>query len=256
MILVTGHDQRRHLHLPERPCEVGEQRPAGDGAAQGLQRPVARTHGATCTLNLCAEALERTPWIAEDGLAHGYEFGCHGDRWASPVGLSEHEEAATIARAVARIRKVAGVRPVGWHSRCPHTPNTRRLLVEEGGFIYDSEAYDDDLPYILEVSGRQHVVVPYSLDTNDMRFQRSDSSFARARDFSDYVIDAFDWLWEEGEATPKMMTIGLHTRIIGRPARIAGLDRVLAHIRAKGGAWIARRDEIARHWLATHGDAP
>ena len=174
----------------------------------------------------------------------------------SPVGLSEHEEAATIARAVARIRKVAGVRPVGWHSRCPHTPNTRRLLVEEGGFIYDSEAYDDDLPYILEVSGRQHVVVPYSLDTNDMRFQRPDSSFARAGDFSDYVIDAFDWLWEEGEATPKMMTIGLHTRIIGRPARIAGLDRVLAHIRAKGGAWIARRDEIARHWLATHGDAP
>ena len=95
--------------------------------------------------------------------------------------------------------------------------------------------------------------MPYSLDTNDMRFQRPDSSFVRARDFSDYVIDAFDWLWDEGETTPKMMTIGLHTRIIGRPARIAGLDRVLAHIRNKAGAWIARRDEIARHWLATHG---
>ena len=145
------------------------------------------------------------------------------------------------------------MRPVGWHSRSPCTPNTRRLLVEEGGFIYDSEAYDDDLPYIVEVAGRKHVVVPYSLDTNDMRFQRPDSSFARARDFSDYVIDGFDWLWEEGETTPKMMTIGLHTRIIGRPARIAGLDRVLAHIRDRGGAWIARRDEIARHWLATHG---
>ena len=159
-----------------------------------------------CSLNICAEALERTPWIAEDGLAHGYEFGCHGDRWMSPVGLSEHEEAAMIARAVARIRKVAGVRPVGWHSRSPCTANTRRLLVEEGGFIYDSEAYDDDLPYIVEVAGRRHVVVPYSLDTNDMRFQRPDSSFVRARDFSDYVIDAFDWLWEEGETTPKMMT--------------------------------------------------
>ena len=158
-----------------------------------------------------------------------------------------------IARAVARIRKVAGVRPVGWHSRAPCTPNTRRLLIEEGGFLYDSEAYDDDLPYIVEVAGRQHVVVPYSLDTNDMRFQRPDASFARARDFSDYVIDAFDWLWEEGETTPKMMTIGLHTRIIGRPARIAGLDRVLAHIRDKGAAWVARRDEIARHWLVTHG---
>ena len=214
---------------------------------------VLRKYGATCTLNICAEALERTPWIAEDGLAHGYEFGCHGDRWKSPIGLSEREEAETIARAVARIQKVAGVRPVGWHSRSPQTANTRRLLVEEGGFIYDSEAYDDDLPYIVEVAGKRHVVVPYSLDTNDMRFQRSDSSFARAKDFSDYVIDAFDWLWQEGETTPKMMTIGLHTRIIGRPARIAGLDRVLGHIAEKGGAWIARRDEIARHWLAVHG---
>ena len=112
------------------------------GARAGYWRiaRVLRKHGATCTLNICAEALERTPWIAEDGLAHGYEFGCHGDRWASPVGLSEHEEAAMIARAVARIRKVAGVRPVGWHSRAPYTLNTRRLLVEEGGFIYDSEA--------------------------------------------------------------------------------------------------------------------
>ena len=214
---------------------------------------VLRRYGATCTLNFCAEALERTPWIAEDGLAHGYEIGCHGDRWASPRGLSEGEEAVMIARAVERIRRVAGVRPVGWHSRCPHTPNTRRLLVEEAGFIYDSEAYDDDLPYIAEVAERQHVVVPYSLDTNDMRFQRPDSSFARARDFSDYVIDAFDWLWEEGETTPRMMSIALHTRIIGLPARIAGLDRVLAHIRDRGGAWIARRDAIARHWLATHG---
>ena len=153
------------------------------GARAGYWRiaRVLRKYDATCTLNICAEALERTPWIAEDGLAHGYEFGCHGDRWMSPIGLSEREEAAMIARAVARIRKVAGVRPVGWHSRSPCTPNTRRLLVEEGGFIYDSEAYDDDLPYIVEVAGRKHVVVPYSLDTNDMRFQRPDSSFARAR---------------------------------------------------------------------------
>ena len=94
---------------------------------------VLRKYDATCTLNICAEALERTPWIAEDGLAHGYEFGCHGDRWMSPAGLSEREEAAMIARAVGRIRKVAGVRPVGWHSRSPCTANTRRLLVEEGG---------------------------------------------------------------------------------------------------------------------------
>ena len=146
------------------------------------------------------------------------------------------------------------MRPVGWHTRCPHTPNTRRLLIEEGGFLYDSDAYDDDLPYLLDVGGgRQHVVLPYSLDTNDMRFQRPEAGFVRAQDFADYVIDAFDWLWEEGATTPKMMTVGLHLRTIGRPGRIAGLDRVLAHMQRRGGAWIARRDAIARHWLELHG---
>lgn len=206
-------------------------------------------HGVTCTLNACAEALELTPWIAKDALARGFEIACHGERWMSPIGMSEVEERAVITRAVARIREAAGVRPVGWHSRCPHTANTRRLLVEEGGFEYDSEAYDDDLPRVVTVAGRRHVVVPYSLDTNDMRFQRSDSSFARASDFADYVIDAFDWLWQEGTERPKMMTVGLHTRIIGRPARAGGLDRVLRHMRQKGRVWFARRDEIARHWL-------
>ncbi len=225
------------------------------GARAGYWRilRVLDRYGAACTLNACAEALERTPWIAERGLARGDEIACHGERWASPIGLSEREERQMIARAVARIEKVAGVRPRGWHCRCPQTPNTRRLLVEEGGFFYDSDAYDDDLPSIVQVEGRAHVVVPYSLDTNDMRFQRPEASFVRATDFADYVIDAFDWLWEEGEAAPKMMTIGLHTRIIGRPARIAGLDRVLRHMTEKGGAWFARRDEIAEHWLSRHG---
>lgn len=205
-------------------------------------------YGVTCTLNICADALVQTPWIADDGLKRGFEFACHGERWRSPIGLSEQDEREMIARAVAKIQSVAGVRPVGWHSRSPHTPNTRRLLVEEGGFTYDSEAYDDDLPYFQSVNGRNHVVVPYSLDTNDMRFQRLEAPFVTASDFSDYVIDAFDWLWQEGETKPKMMTIGLHSRTIGRPGRIGSLDTILRHMAERGNVWFATRRAIADHW--------
>lgn len=210
-------------------------------------------YGVPCMINACAEAIEMTPWLAQDAVARGYEIGCHGYRWATPLGMSEDEERTWIARAVEAIRNVCGVRPVGWHTRCPHTVNTRRLLIEEGGFIYDSDAYDDDLPYLVDADERQYVVVPYSLDTNDMRMQRPECGFVRAKDFADYVIDAFDWLWEEGASAPKMMTVGLHTRIIGRPARIVGLDAVLRHMTDKGSVWFARRDEIARHWLSVHG---
>ncbi|MBI4182392.1 MAG: polysaccharide deacetylase family protein [Proteobacteria bacterium] len=217
-----------------------------------IVRVLAR-YGVPCTLNACAEALERAPWIARDALARGHEISCHGYRWMTPLHMSEDEERAWIAKAVETIRKVAGVRPVGWHTRCPHTFNTRRLLVEEGGFLYDSDAYDDDLPYLVEVGGRRHVVLPYSLDTNDMRFQRPEAGFVCAEDFADYVSDAFDWLWEEGESVPKMMTVGLHLRIIGRPGRIAGLDRVLEHMTDRGSVWFATRREIAEHWLREHG---
>lgn len=212
-------------------------------------------YGAACTLNACAEALRLTPWLGHDALARGYEISCHGYRWESPLGLSEDAERRWIADAVRTLREACGERPVGWHSRCPHTPNTRRLLIEEGGFLYDSDAYDDDLPRLIKIAGRDrpHVILPYSLDTNDMRFQRPEAGFVRAQDFADYVCDAFDWLWEEGATAPKMMTIGLHVRTIGRPGRIAGLDRVLGHMRTKGSVWFARRDDIARHWLREHG---
>jgi len=222
------------------------------GARAGYWRivRVLERFGATCTVNACAEALELTPWIARDCVDRGYEIACHGERWLSHAGMTREEERASIARSVARIEAVAGVRPIGWHTRCPHTEHTRELLVQEGGFAYDSDAYDDDLPSIVEVDGKHHVVLPYSLDTNDMRFQRPESPFVRASDFADYVNDAFDWLWREGEDVPKMMTIGLHTRTIGRPARIAGLEAVLEHMTKRGGAWIATRADIADHWRA------
>lgn len=207
-------------------------------------------HGATCTINGCAEALELAPWIARDAVERGFEIACHGDRWLSHAGMDEETERLTIARAVARIERVCGVRPVGWHTRCPHTLATRRLLLEEGGFTYDSDAYDDDLPSLVEVAGRPHVILPYSLDTNDMRCQRPEAGFITAAQFAEYVIDAFETLYEEGAFVPKMMTVGLHTRTIGRPGRICGLKRVLAHMASKpsGTVWFARRRDIADHW--------
>lgn len=204
-----------------------------------------------CYVNACAEVFERAPWMAHDLVKRGHEIGCHGYRWMSHGHMSEGEERAWISGAAESIERVSGVRPLGWHSRVPWSVNTRRLLMEQG-FLYDSNAYDDDLPYVIEGPTGPYVVVPYSLDTNDMKYQIPTAVFVSANDFAEYINDAFDWLWEEGATSPKMMTIGLHLRIIGRPARIAGLDRVLRHMTEKGLVWFARRDEIARHWLAKH----
>lgn len=209
--------------------------------------------GVVCTLNACGEALERSPWLAQDAVQRGHELSAHGYRWLSPAHMTEAQEREWIARTVAAFQQAAGQRPVGWHSRNPPTLNTRRLLIEEGGFLYDSDAYDDDLPYLVETGARQHVVLPYSLDTNDMWFRRPSAGFVRAQDFADFVIDAFDWLWEEGATTPKMLSVGLHLRTIGRPPRIRALDAILKHMTAKGSVWFARRDAIAQHWLRLHG---
>jgi peptidoglycan/xylan/chitin deacetylase (PgdA/CDA1 family) len=198
-------------------------------------------------MNCCARALTLSPWLAQDAVARGHEIGCHGYLWQRHAGMEAAAERQIIARCVAEIEAAAGVRPVGWHTRSAPSPQTRRLLVEEGSFLYDSDAYNDDLPYIDTVHGQPHVVLPYSFDTNDMRFQRG-GGFDQAEDFAKYCIQAIDWLWDEGAQRPKMMTIGLHLRIIGRPGRIAGLKQVLDHIAQKGEIWIARRDQIAHHW--------
>src|SRR5271165_2689571 len=163
----------------------------------------------------------------------------------TPIWMSPRN---ATARTVAAIKAVTGIRPVGWHTRSPGSVNTRRLLVEEGGFLYDSDAYNDDLPYFVEVAGKRHLVLPYAFDTNDMQFFHT-NRFCGASDFAEYVIDAFDWLHGEGAHQPKMMSIGLHLRIIGRPGRIGALERILRHIADNGDAWIAPRVDIARHWL-------
>ncbi|MFN5567304.1 MAG: chitin deacetylase, partial [Bradyrhizobium sp.] len=167
----------------------------------------------------------------------------------SHAGMAEPEDRRVIARTVETIQRVTGQPPLGWHTRSAASPNTRRLLVEQGGFLYDSDAYNDDLPYYVDVAGRPHLVLPYAFDSNDMQY--FNGSRFRGGDFADYVIDAFDWLAHEGATAPKMLSIGLHLRMIGRPGRIGALDRILAHIAGSGAAWIAPRADIARHWLAT-----
>ena len=166
--------------------------------------------------------------------------------------MEEAHEREVISRAVASIRDVCGERPVGWHTRSATSVNTRRLLVEEGGFLYDSNAYDDDTPYTVNVAGHEHVVLPYAFDTNDMRFQRQ-GGFVFADDFARYCIDAFDRLLQEGSTVPRMLSVGLHLRIIGRPARIGGLERFLDHALAHEGVWFARRDTIAQAWRSMVG---
>lgn len=206
-------------------------------------------YGVKATISACGRAVERTPQIARDAIRRGHEVSAHGWRWELHAGMSEAHERAAIARTVAAITHATGTRPVGWHTRSATSQNTRRLLVEEGGFLYDSDAYSDDLPYALDYGAHRHIVVPYAFDTNDMQFQDNDR-FRGAADFADYVLDAFNQVHREGAHGPIMMSVGLHLRMIGRPGRIGALERILAAMQAKGGTWIARRDAIARHWLA------
>ena len=205
--------------------------------------------GARCTVSACGRAVERTPSLAADAVASGHEVSAHGWRWESHARMAEADERIAIARTVAAIEAATGVRPVGWHTRSASSPNTRRLLMEEGGFLYDSDWYGDDLPTLLRAGERPYVVLPYAFDTNDMQFQHT-HRFVRARDFSGYVLDAFDWLWREGAQAPKMMSIGLHLRMLGRPGRMQALVDMLTEMTRRPGVWIARRDEIARHWVA------
>lgn len=215
-------------------------------------RKALQAHGARGTVNAIGRSLMLSPWLAQQAVADGHEVAAHGWRWERHATMSEDEERLAIARAVEAITRTAGSPPRGWHTRSATSPNTRRLLIEQGGFFYDSNAYNDDLPYLVDVGGRDHLVLPYSFDTNDMRFTRQ-GGFVFGDDFARYCIDAFDRLYEEGASAPRMMTVGLHLRIIGRPGRIGGLERFLAHAASRPGVWFARRDEIARHWLRAIG---
>jgi putative urate catabolism protein len=197
-----------------------------------------------------ATALARHPEVARAFVELGHEIASHGYRWIDYHDVPEEEERAHIQLALETIEAVSGEKPVGWMTGRPG-PNTRRLLVEADAFLYDRDALNDELPYWVTVSDKPHLVIPYSYETNDNRCDQS-NGFAQADDFFQYMRDCFDLLIEEGAERPKLMSIGLHDRLVGRPARAVGLVKLLEHMRAHDGVWFCRGVDIARHWVATH----
>jgi crotonobetainyl-CoA:carnitine CoA-transferase CaiB-like acyl-CoA transferase/peptidoglycan/xylan/chitin deacetylase (PgdA/CDA1 family) len=199
----------------------------------------------------CAVALERNPEVAEAIASSNFDVCCHGWRWEEHFRLSEEEEREHIALAIASLTRSIGERPLGWYCRFGPSENTRPLLVEEGGFLYDSDAYNDELPYWVEIEGRNHLVVPYTMDANDGKFA-APSGFSSPDDFESYLKATFDQLYKEGAERPGLMSVGLHPRITGRPARARALANVLDHILKHDRVWVCSRLDIARHWHAQH----
>ncbi len=211
-------------------------------------------HDMPVTIFGCALALERHPQAAAAIRDAGHDVCCHGWRWVEHYSLDEATEREHIRRAVESLRRTIGERPLGWYCRYAPSENTRRLLVEEGGFLYDSDAYNDELPYWTEVAttdgAKPHLVLPYSLTNNDVKFMRG--FLATGDDYFNFIKDGFDMLYAEGATAPKMMSVGLHMRIMGHPARAAGLARLLDYIAGFDDVWVCRRVDIARHWVEIH----
>jgi putative urate catabolism protein len=197
-----------------------------------------------------ARAMELNPRAVEAMLAADWEIASHGWRWIDYQHVPEAVEREHIQRAIEVHTRVCGARPLGWYQGRT-SPNTARLVVEEGGFVYDADSYADDLPYYDTRFGRPQLIVPYTLDVNDMKFVAL-NGFATGDQFFDYLKAAFDVLYAEGETAPKMLSVGLHGRIVGRPARLAGLARFVDYILGFDRVLVARRIDIARHWLSTH----
>jgi putative urate catabolism protein len=204
-------------------------------------------HGLPLTVYGVAQALERNPEAARAMVAAGWEVASHGWRWIDYMEMPEDEERAHIRRAIETIERVCGQRPVGWYTG-RISDNTRRLVVEEGGFLYDSDSYADELPYWVDVGGQAQLIVPYTLDVNDFKFLLV-NGFVTGDQFHEYLVDSFEQLYEEGG---RMMTVGLHCRIVGRPGRARALDAFLAHVREREDVWVATRADIARHWREHH----
>ena len=209
-----------------------------------------RERGMTATVFAVAMALERNPAAARAMMEAGFEIASHGWRWIDYQYVPPEVEREHIRRAVETITRLCGDRPLGWYTGRTG-PNTRALVAEHGGFLYDADSYADDLPYWEVVAGQPVLIVPYTLDANDMRFATA-QGFNSGDQFFAYLRDAFELLYAEGKTAPKMMSVGLHARLTGRPGRAAALARFLDHVASREGVWICRRIDIARHWIAHH----
>ena len=213
------------------------------------------TRGLPLTVFGVAMALQRHPEVTAAFVELGHEIACHGWRWISYQGVDEATEREHMRLGMQAIEQLTGQRALGWYTG-RDSPNTRRLVADFGGFAYDSDYYGDDLPFWMKVRKTNgavvpHLVVPYTLDCNDMRFSLP-QGFAQAEDFFTYLRDSFDALYAEGDTAPKMMSVGMHCRLLGRPGRIVALQRFLDHVQKHDRVWVCRRIDIARHWKQNH----
>ena len=202
------------------------------------------------TVFAVAMAARRHPQAIRAMVAAGHEIASHGLKWINYQYVPEDVERAHISEAMDILTQVAGERPLGWYTGRT-SPNTRRLVAEHGGFLYDADDYNDDLPYWADVEGQPQLIVPYTLDANDMRFV-SPQGFNSGDQFLAYLKDSFDVLYAESADTPRMMSVGLHCRLVGRPGRLAALERFLDYATGHDGVWFCRRIDIARHWRNRH----
>jgi allantoinase len=213
-----------------------------------------RDRGIPLTINACAQALTRNPQIAQAITEYGFDLCCHGDRFIRHFLLSKQEERAVIARAIAGLEQTIGRRPLGWQSRYSPSQHTRALLVEHGGLLYDSDSYADDWPYWVKVGERPHLIIPHSFTNNDNRL--ATAKLGTASEFYDHLCSALRVLHAESAASPRMMTVSLHSRISGQPARFEAIEQFLDYAATHDGIWFAGRSDIARHWIETHPAEP
>jgi len=206
--------------------------------------------GIPLTVFAVAMALERNPAVSDAALNAGHELCSHGYRWIDYRDVPENVEREHLERAIDIFKRLTGAQPLGWYTGRTST-NTRRLVTENGGFLYDADAYNDDLPFWTTDHGAPHLVVPYTLDANDMRFA-SPQGFNSGDQFFTYLRDSFDALYAEGVDRPRMMSIGLHCRLVGRPGRIRALEKFIQHAKSHADVWFCRRIDIARHWHTHH----
>ena len=199
-----------------------------------------------------AMALERNPEVCNAIKNGNYEIACHGWRWIDYQNVKKKIEKEHMKKAIKSIKKIFGERPLGWYTgRC--SPNTRDLVFQDGGFLYDSDSYSDDLPYWEYKKNKKQLIIPYTLDNNDMRFA-TNQGFNSGEQFYTYLKDSFDALYEEGKTNPKMMSVGLHCRLIGRPGRIQSLKKFLDYVLKFDDIWICKRIDIAKHWIKNYSN--
>ena len=252
--LLDGDPHGETMGETPSPVPVGERDLANEsffeyGSRVGVWRilDILDQYNVKATFYACALALERNPQVGPEIVRRGHEVFGHGNRWEEYFKMDREAERQAIRRAVESIERTTGQRPLGWYCRYGPSVNTRELVVEEGGFIYDCNAYNDDLPYYTSVKGKPWLILPYSLEVNDTKFWRGGMS--KPSDFYETARNTLDLLHEESATSSKMMSVGLHCRIIGKPSRAVALKQFLEHATQKPDVWFTRRIDIARWWL-------